>query len=214
MFGVGTGWVSSTTAYPVLFALVAIESAGVPVPGETALTVGGIASARGHLSIGWVIVVGASAAVIGDNLGYAAGRRYGRRIWTWGRFMRRRRERWLDEATDFLDDWGSYAVVAGRWITVARYTVAWLAGVNRMPWRRFFVLNAAGGITWAATISLAAYWIGSVARTGIEAFGAIGFLAVVGAVAGHWYWRRRRRAALARDPGRADARHQTPTKGS
>lgn len=193
MPGLSLGWISAPIAYPVVFALVGIESAGIPLPGETALTLCGIAAARGHLSLWWVIAAGASAAVIGDNLGYLAGRRYGRRIWTWGSFMHRRRERWLAEAGEFLDDWGSYAVVIGRWITVARYTVAWLAGMQRMPWRRFFVLNAVGGVSWAATITLLAYWLGTVAKTGIEAIGLIGLAAVVILLAGHWYWRRRRR---------------------
>ena len=193
MFGIGLGWLSSPDAYAIVFALVAIESAGIPFPGETAVTVAGIAAARGHLTIAWVIAVAAAAAIIGDNLGYLAGRRYGRRIWTWGRLFRQRRERWLDEATAFMDDWGGYAVVAGRWITVARYTVAWLAGIERMRWGRFVVLNAIGGISWAATIALAAYWLGRVAKTGVEAFGAIGLIALVTFVAGHMYWRRRTR---------------------
>jgi membrane protein DedA with SNARE-associated domain len=81
----------------------------------------------------------------------------------------------------------------GRWVTVARYTVAWLAGINRMSWRRFFVANAAGGISWATTIGLAAYWLGTVAKTGFEAFGAIGLVLLLVALAGHRLWHRRRR---------------------
>jgi membrane-associated protein len=108
---------------------------------------------------------------------------------------RRRRERWLNEANRFLDDWGTPAVVVGRWITVARYTVAWLAGINRMPWQRFFLANAAGGISWAAAIGLGAYWLGRVAKTGFEAFGVISLVLLAVAIVGHRVWRRRRQSA-------------------
>ena len=193
MFGFDPASVSPLVAYGALFALIAIESGGIPLPGESALAIAGIAAADGHLSIAWVIVVAAAAAIVGDNAGFFAGRRYGRRIWLWGRVWRSRRERWLDEANGFIDEWGTTAVVVGRWVTVARYTVAWLAGINRMPWRRFFLANAAGGISWATTIGLAAYWLGTVAKTGFEAFGAIGLVLLLVAVAGHRLWHRRRR---------------------
>jgi membrane protein DedA with SNARE-associated domain len=193
MFGIDLGSISPIVAYGVLFGLIAIESGGIPLPGETALAVAGIASADGRLSILWVIVVAAAAAIAGDNAGFLAGHRYGRRIWLWGRLWRRRRERWLEEANGFLSDWGTSAVIVGRWITVARYTVAWLAGINGMPWRRFFVANAVGGISWAVTIGLAAYWLGSVAKTGFEAFGVISLALLLVAIGGHRLWRRRRR---------------------
>jgi membrane protein DedA with SNARE-associated domain len=193
VFGFDSASISPLVAYGALFGLIAIESGGIPLPGESALAIAGIAAADGHLSIVWVIVVAAAAAIAGDNAGFFAGRRYGRRIWLWGRVWRKRRERWLDEANGFIDEWGTTAVVVGRWVTVARYTVAWLAGINRMSWRRFFVANAAGGISWATTIGLAAYWLGTVAKTGFEAFGAIGLVLLLVALAGHRLWHRRRR---------------------
>jgi membrane protein DedA with SNARE-associated domain len=193
VFGFDPASVSPAVAYGALFALIAIESGGIPLPGESALAIAGIAAADGHLSIAWVIVVAAAAAIVGDNAGFFAGRRYGRRVWLWGRVWRKRRERWLDEANGFIDQWGTTAVVVGRWVTVARYTVAWLAGINRMSWRRFFLANAAGGISWATTIGLAAYWLGTVAKTGFEAFGAIGLVLLLVALAGHRLWHRRRR---------------------
>jgi membrane protein DedA with SNARE-associated domain len=192
VFGFDPASISPFVAYGALFALIAIESGGIPLPGESALAIAGIAAADGHLSIVWVIVVAAGAAIAGDNAGFFAGRRFGRRIWLWGRVWRERRTRWLDEANGFIDEWGTTAVVVGRWVTVARYTVAWLAGINHMSWRRFFLANAAGGISWAVTIGLAAYWLGTVAKTGFEAFGAIGLVLLLVALAGHRLWHRRR----------------------
>ena len=177
-------------AYPLLFLLVGIESSGIPLPGETALVIAGVAAARGRLSIVWVIVIAAAAAVIGDNLGYLAGRRVGKRLWLSGRWGHARRERWLEEVQRFMSRHGSVAVVVGRWITVARYTVAWAAGINHMNWWRFALLNAVGGISWVITIGLAAYVFGEVAGRGFEALGAIALLSLILAVAGHWAWRR------------------------
>ena len=191
----GSGWVTSVSAvlaYPVLFGLVAGESGGLPIPGETSIMVAAIAAAQGSLQIWVVLLVAAGAAIIGDNVGYLLGRRFGRRIFTWGSFARERRRRWLDEADDFFQDWGAAAVVVGRWLPVARFTVAWLAGINDMPWRRFAVWNAVGGVSWVTTIGLAAYFLGQAAKSAIEALGLVGLVGVVLGIAGHVYWRRRR----------------------
>jgi membrane-associated protein len=82
--------------------------------------------------------------------------------------------------------------VVGRWLPVARFTVAWLAGINDMPWRRFAVWNAVGGVSWVTTIGLAAYFLGQAAKSAIEALGLVGLVGVVLGIAGHVYWRRRR----------------------
>ena len=70
----------------LLFVLILLESAGLPLPGETALIAAGILASRGHFDIVVVIVVAAAAAIIGDNGGYYVGRRWGRKIlarWEW-----------------------------------------------------------------------------------------------------------------------------------
>jgi membrane protein DedA with SNARE-associated domain len=63
--------------------------------------------------------------------------------------------------------------------------------MNRMPWRRFFVCNAAGGIGWVLTVGMAAYIIGSTAKNAIVALGLVGLVGVVIALAGHAAWHRR-----------------------
>ena len=74
--------VAETIGYPVIFALIAIETMGIPVPGETALITASIVASRGRLDIVVVIAVAASAAIIGDNVGFAIGRKLGRRALT------------------------------------------------------------------------------------------------------------------------------------
>ncbi|HET6850205.1 MAG TPA: DedA family protein [Gaiellales bacterium] len=181
----------SAVTYPALFFLVLAESGGLPVPGESSIMVASLSAARGSLSIPIVLAVAIAAAIIGDNLGYLGGRLFGRRIWLWGSWGRERRRRWLDEGDRFLDDHGALAVAGGRWLPVTRFTVAWLAGINRMPWRSFFLWNAVGGVTWVVTVGLAAYYIGHQAQSAITAFGLVGLLGLVIALIGHGIWTRR-----------------------
>lgn len=192
MFGFSFTSVSGTVGYPLLFLLVFGESAGLPIPGESSIMVASIAASAGSLSIVAVLLVAIAAAILGDNLGYVCGRAFGRRIWTAGRIGRRKREEWLDDVDDFLDDHGATAVIVARWLPVARFVVPWLAGMNRMPWRRFFVCNAAGGIGWVLTVGMAAYIIGSTAKNAIVALGIVGLLGVVIGLTGHAVWHRRK----------------------
>ncbi|HEX5901353.1 MAG TPA: hypothetical protein VFY32_18265, partial [Solirubrobacteraceae bacterium] len=74
--------VAQNVGLPIVFVLIAIETMGIPVPGETALITAGIVASRGHLSIEAVIAVAAAAAILGDNVGFALGRRLGRRALT------------------------------------------------------------------------------------------------------------------------------------
>jgi membrane protein DedA with SNARE-associated domain len=186
--------------YLVLFAVVAAESSGLPVPGETSLIAAAIlASQHQGLSIEIVIAVAALGAIIGDNIGYVLGRRAGRRLLTReGRWMEHRR-RFLVEGEAFFERHGSKAVFLARWVPGLRVVGSWLAGANHMRWRTFLLWNALGGIAWATTIGLAAYLLGHVAATIIRDFGLIGLavvvLGVVAVFAVHRYRARRRRAA-------------------
>jgi membrane protein DedA with SNARE-associated domain len=139
-----------------------------------------------------VLAIGSAAAIIGDNLGYYCGRRFGRRIWLAGSWGRGRRLRWLEDAEGFMNRHGPPAVVFGRWLPVARFTVAWLAGINHMRWRSFALFNAIGGVSWVCTVGLAAYFIGSAAQNAITALGFVGLFALVLTIAGHWAWHRAR----------------------
>ena len=181
----------SAVTYPALFLLVMAESGGLPVPGESSIMVASLSASRGSLSIPIVLAVAIAAAIIGDNLGYLGGRLFGKRIWLWGSWGRDRRRRWLEEGDRFLDDHGAVAVVGGRWLPVARFTVAWLAGINRMRWPTFFLWNAVGGVSWVLTVGLAAYYIGHKAQSAITALGLVGLLGLVIGLIGHGIWSRR-----------------------
>jgi membrane-associated protein len=190
--------------YVALFAIVAGESSGLPVPGETSLIACAIlASQHQGISIEIVIAVAALGAIIGDNVGYVLGRRAGRHLLTReGRWMEKRRL-FLVRGEAFFERHGSRAVFLARWMPGLRVVGSWLAGAHHMPWRTFLLWNALGGIAWATSIGLAAYLLGHVAATIFRTFGLVG-LAIVAAVAvgfGIWHLVRRRRRPAAQSGG-------------
>jgi membrane protein DedA with SNARE-associated domain len=155
----------------LLFLLIAMESAGIPLPGETALVAAGVLAARGDFNIAVVVAVAAAAAIVGDNVGYWIGRVGGRKLlhrWSW---LERHAAKVVPWSERFFARHGAKTIFVGRFIAVLRVTAAWLAGVSRMPWWRFFFWNAAGGVCWAALVGLIAYYAGRAAGDAIDRYG-------------------------------------------
>ena len=181
----------------LLFVLVAIESAGVPVPGETALITAAVLARpeAGIFTLWEVIVVAALAAIVGDNLGYWAGREGGRALIDRYDFVKRRADKLLPPSERFFVKHGGKTVFFARFVAILRVTAAWIAGISRMHWWTFFLWNAAGGIVWATGVGLLSYWAGkavadTVARYGL--YGILGVAAIVAVVAVVLHlWRRR-----------------------
>ena len=168
--------------YWALFALVAAESLGVPLPGETALITASIYAGHTHRLNPWLIfAVASAAAIIGDNIGFWIGdkggyrlaRRYGAKV--------RLDERKLKIARYLFDRHGAKVVFFGRFVSVLRTYAAFLAGTSKMRWRRFLPANAAGGIVWAAIWTLAAYLAGNALQ---RASGTINLILIAAAVVG------------------------------
>ena len=165
----------------ILFAAVAIESAGVPIPGETTLITAAFLAtpSQHHYSLWSVMVVAASAAIVGDNVGYWLGREGGRALLErWGP-LRRYAERTLPPAERFFAKHGAKAVFFGRFIAILRVTAAWLAGISHMPWWRFLIWNALGGILWATGVSLLAYEFGKAAADAVSRYGLYAVIALI-----------------------------------
>jgi membrane protein DedA with SNARE-associated domain len=179
----------------LLFLLIAMESAGIPLPGETALVGAGVLASRGDFDIVAVIAVAATGAIVGDNIGYAIGRIGGRRLlarWGW---LERHAGRVLPWSERFFERHGAKTIFFGRFIAVLRVTAAWLAGVSKMHWWKFALWNAAGGICWATLVGLVAFYAGHAAADAINRYGLIGggvvlVVLAIGALFIH-YWRRR-----------------------
>jgi membrane protein DedA with SNARE-associated domain len=184
--------VAGNVGLPLLFALIAVESMGVPLPGETALFTAAILASNGKLSIEAVVAVAAAAAVLGDNVGYLIGRKAGRRLLEAPGPFQRHRRAVIDYGQPFFDRHGPKAVFLGRFVSGLRITAAWLAGVNRMPWRDFLFWNATGGVVWAAVIGILAYSFGHAAESAIKTAGAVGLVAAVVVALAAWVIVRRR----------------------
>jgi membrane protein DedA with SNARE-associated domain len=160
----------------LLFVVVAGESAGVPLPGETGLIAAAILAtpAQHHYDIKSVIAVAAAGAIVGDNIGYWLGRVGGRRLLERWRPIRRYAERVLPPGERFFAKHGGKTVFFGRFIAVLRVSSAWLAGISHMSWWRFLLWNALGGIVWATGVGLLAYYFGKAAADAISRYGLYG----------------------------------------
>jgi membrane protein DedA with SNARE-associated domain len=180
--------IPENVGYVAVAVFVGVEASGVPMPGEAALIAAAVLASQGKLSIELVIAIAAVSAIVGDNIGFLLGRRYGRRLLERPGRTKVRRQVALARGEQLFDRHGAKAVFLGRWIALLRIWAAWLAGIAGMRWRSFLLWNALGGIGWALFFGLLGYWGGEatahlVARLGVGAAIAIGL-----GVAGFWVW--------------------------
>ena len=134
--------------------------AGVIVPGETLVIIGGVYAGLGSLWLPFVAAVAVLGAVAGDNVGYWIGRRYGR-----GFLERHGRKLFVTperlEATErYYERHGGKTVFLGRFIPVVRSVGFMVAGVSHMPWKRFFVYDLLGATIWGIGHTLIGYGLG------------------------------------------------------
>ena len=160
-------------------AIIGLESMGIPSPGETALILAAVLASQGKLQIWLVIVIASASAIAGDNLGYLLGRKLGRRVLTAPGPMQARRTEVIDAGDRFFAKHGPKAVFIGRWIALVRFAVAWLAGIDHMHFRTFFIYNALGGISWAIAYGLVGYFAGKAAADAITKYGVFAAVALV-----------------------------------
>jgi membrane protein DedA with SNARE-associated domain len=187
--------VSSSLGY-LLPAIIGLESMGVPSPGETALVAAAILASQGKLQIWLVLLIGICSAIVGDNIGYLLGRRFGRDLLEAPGPLRRHRVRALEIGDGFFKRHGPKTVFLGRFIVAIRVATAWLAGINEMPMPTFFVWNAAGGIIWGLAYGLAAYYAGKAAEGILSTVGlAVGGVVVAVFIVRHFVVRRREKRA-------------------
>ena len=152
----------SDYGYSAVALLVAIESMGVPVPGELALIVASIYAGRTHdLEIGWIVAAAAFGAIAGDNLGFWIGRKLGYNLLLrYGSYLGMSDGR-IRLGQYLFRRHGGSVVFLGRFFAVLRALAACLAGINQMPWPRFLVFNAAGGVAWTMSYGFSAYFLGT-----------------------------------------------------
>ena len=187
------------TLPPILVYLVAtlvigLESMGIPLPGEITLVTAAI-MAIGGVTNPWAVAIAASiGAIVGDSIGYVLGRRGGRKLLE--RFGRRFPKHFgphhLARAERMFQRWGVWAVFFGRFVALLRILAGPLAGALKVPYRKFLVANAAGGITWAFGTTFVIYSVGRVAEKWLKDFSYIALIiAVIGGIASTLFLRRR-----------------------
>ena len=189
--------VQASWVYGLAALLVFAEAAlffGFVFPGETAVVVGGVLAAEGRVQLVWLMVVVVAAAVVGDSVGYEIGRKAGGRLVA-SRALRRHRAG-VEKAQDLIRRRGAVAVFLGRFVALLRALMPALAGSSRLPYPRFLVFNAAGGITWGIGFTLVGYLAGTAYKQVEQMIGtgsAIAIAAIVVVVAVVWAVRRHRR---------------------
>jgi membrane protein DedA with SNARE-associated domain len=176
-----------TYGYAAVFLLVAAESLGIPLPGETILIAAGIyAGTTHHLNVWAIFAVAAAAAVIGDNVGFWIGDKGGYRlIRRYGHYIRADETK-IKIGRLVFDRHGGKVVFFGRFVSVLRTYAAFLAGTLKMRWRRFLPFNAAGGVIWAAIYTFLPYEVGSaingVSHSVAIALGALAVVVIIASI--------------------------------
>lgn len=159
-----------TYGYWAILLGVAVDSFGVPVPGEAMLLAASVyAGATHRLALPLVIGAAAVGAICGDNLSFGLGRQGGSLLLRrWGEVVGfgQRRQRL---AHYLIGQYGRWAVVIGRFVPIVHIWTAFLAGTHAMPWKRFVLCNAIGCVSWACLLGAAGYFFGGAAlRAGGE----------------------------------------------
>lgn len=155
--------VIKTVGYAGLFAIVFAESGlliGFFLPGDSLLFSAGILASQGVFNPAVLALVCVAAAISGDAVGYAFGRRVGRRLYERpdSRWFKRRH---LEAAEAFYQKHGGKTIVLARFLPVVRTMAPIVAGASLMPYPRFALFNVAGGLLWGGGVTLAGYWLGS-----------------------------------------------------
>jgi len=171
--------------YWTIFFGVMLENAGVPVPGETILLVGGYfaASRPDQFNLIRVMLTAATGAVIGDNIGFAIGHHYGRSfLLRIGRFFFLTPKR-LEHMENYFAKHGNKTILVARFITGLRVFAALLAGASRkMPWRVFVMYNLAGALLWSVVITLLGYLFGQSLPLLVKWVGWTGTILLIAAI--------------------------------
>lgn len=129
-------------------------------PGDTLLLTAGVFAAQGKLSLISVILVVAVAAIVGDNVGYHIGKRYGRRLFSKPDGLIFRQE-YVQRSERFYDRWGARTMLVAHFVPIVRTFVPPVAGVAKMDYPKFVLFDAIGDIAWATIVTLIGYWFGT-----------------------------------------------------
>lgn len=182
--------------YPLVAVLVIFDASlflGFLLPGEAPLIVSGVLAGRGSISVWGVGMIAAGGAFIGDSLSYLLGSWIGEeRAVRWGSRVGVTRKR-LTRADEFLTAHGGKAIFFGRFASVFRPVVPFVAGASGLPYARFALYDLPAGIVWAAVFTGSGYWAGDEWRNVARWVDIAGWVVVVTAIVlVLWRWTRNR----------------------
>lgn len=185
--------------YVLVAAIVLVESMGIPLPGEIVLVSAALLTVSGVGNPVGVAVAASTGAIVGDSIGYLVGHRGGRPLLTrlGRRFPRHLGPEHIARAEHIFARWGTWAVFFGRFIALLRILAGPLAGALRVPYRKFLLANASGGIIWATGTTLVVYWAGVAAEAWLQRFSWVALLLAIVAGLVTTVLLRRRAARLA-----------------
>ena len=144
-----------------VFVTLVFESFGLPLPGESLLIVAAILAGRGEISFPGLLLAAWAGAVIGDNVGYLAGRMLGHRLlWRYGPKIGLSAQR-LDRVEAIFLRYGAMTVGFARFVGILRQLNGIFAGTMYMDWRRFLAFNALGGAVWVLVWTITGFYLGS-----------------------------------------------------
>jgi membrane protein DedA with SNARE-associated domain len=143
--------------YVAVFLIVVLGNLGLPVPEETVLTIGGYLAWQGRLKWATVVIVAIVGAVVGDNMSYWLGRRYGQRLLN--RVAAAAPER-IERARQFVVRHGMLAVFAARFVAGLRFMAGPLAGSTGLEPARFFIANLLGAVLYVPVMVGVGYGVG------------------------------------------------------
>ncbi len=184
--------------YWAVGAALLLENTGAPVPGETILLLASfLAYSQHELQLQWIIFVATIAATLGDNLGFTLGYYGGRRLLDRYQALFRIQRETLLKGERLFDRYGAVTVFFARFVFGMRIIAGPMAGVLRMPWRKFLLFNFLGAVVWVTVISGAGYLFGrhwEHLEQNVKRFDVIVAVCVVLVLAVLW-WRNRRASA-------------------
>jgi membrane-associated protein len=149
-------------SHPAIWAILFAESGllvGFFLPGDTLLFAAGFLASQGILNLGVLLVGSAIAAIVGDNVGYFTGNRFGRKLFT-------QESSWffdpehLIKAQEFYDNHGKFTIILARFVPIIRTFAPIVAGIGRMNYPIFLTYNIVGGLLWTVGITLLGYFFG------------------------------------------------------
>jgi membrane protein DedA with SNARE-associated domain len=166
--------------YLVVGLMIMIESLGIPLPGEIALVTAAVLATQHKVAVApeWIAISGSAGAIVGDSIGFYIGHRVGKPLFDWlGRkFPRHFGPGHVAVAERFFTRHGAWAVFFGRFIALLRIFSGPLAGSLHMPYGRFLLANASGGIVWASGLTYIIWFLGQAAEKWLSRASWIGLV--------------------------------------